>query len=76
MSIGITEILFILFIVLLVFGAKRIPEIAKALGRASYEFKKAKSEIQKETDSLMDESEKLADAEAKKPDYKKNDPHG
>lgn len=76
MSIGITEILFILFIVLLVFGAKRIPEIAKALGRASYEFKKAKSEIQKETDSLMDESEKLAETEAKKPDEKKNDTHG
>jgi len=78
MSIGVPEILLILFVVLLVFGAKRIPEIAKALGRASYEFKKAKSEIQKETDSLIEESEKLAEKDAKpaaEKDEKKNDDH-
>ncbi len=67
MSIGLPEILFILLIVLLVFGARRIPEIAKALGRASYEFKKAKRELQKETDALMNESEKLAAADDDKP---------
>jgi sec-independent protein translocase protein TatA len=38
MSIGFTEILVILAVILLLFGAKRIPEIAKALGRASHEF--------------------------------------
>ena len=43
MSIGFTEILLIVIFVLLVFGAKRIPELARALGRASYEFKKAKT---------------------------------
>ena len=52
MSLGLPEILLILLVVLLVFGAKRIPEIARALGKASLEFKKAKSEIQKETDSF------------------------
>ena len=67
MSIGLPEILFILLIVLLVFGARRIPEIAKALGRASYEFKKAKRELKKETDALMNESEKLAAADDDKP---------
>jgi sec-independent protein translocase protein TatA len=41
MSIGFTEILVILIVILLLFGAKRIPEIAKALGRAAHEFKKA-----------------------------------
>lgn len=65
MSVGWTEILLILVVVLLIFGAKRIPEIAKALGRASYEFKKAKEEIKKETESLVEESEKHADADAK-----------
>lgn len=70
MSIGLPEILFVLLIVLLIFGAKRIPEIAKALGRASYEFKKAKSELKKETDALMNESEKLAETDDKAP---KND---
>ena len=83
MSIGLPEILLILLVVLLVFGAKRIPEIARALGKASFEFKKAKSEIQKETDSLMKESETLAETEAKKnesdaylkTEAKKNDDH-
>ena len=43
MSIGFTEILVILVVVLLLFGAKRIPELARAFGKASYEFKKAKT---------------------------------
>lgn len=45
MSLGITEILLIACFVLLVFGAKRIPELARALGKASREFKKARDEI-------------------------------
>ncbi len=47
MSLGITEIILILVVVILLFGGKRIPEIARALGRASYEYKKAKNVIQK-----------------------------
>ena len=41
MSLGFTEILLIALFILIVFGAKRIPELARAMGRASYEFKKA-----------------------------------
>lgn len=38
--------LFLIFlIVLLFFGAKRLPEIAKAMGKAVNEFKKAKDEV-------------------------------
>ena len=39
MSIGFTEILLILVVILILFGSKRIPELAKALGKASFEFK-------------------------------------
>ena len=42
MSLGFTEIILIALFILIVFGAKRIPELARAFGRASYEFKKAK----------------------------------
>ena len=42
MSLGTTEILLIVVVVLLLFGAKRIPELARAFGRASSEYKKAK----------------------------------
>lgn len=40
-----TEILLICFVVLILFGAKRIPEVARALGKASREFKDAKDGI-------------------------------
>lgn len=46
-SIGTTEILVILFIVLLLFGAKKIPELARGLGRGIREFKDATKEIKK-----------------------------
>ena len=38
------EILVIVLIVVLLFGAKRIPEIARALGRSINEFKKGQKE--------------------------------
>jgi len=63
MSIGIPEIILILVAILLLFGGKRIPELAKAFGRATYEFKKAKEAIKKEADDLKNEIE----AEAQKP---------
>lgn len=55
MSIGIQEITLILIVILLLFGSKRIPELAKAFGRASYEFKKAKETIKKEAEEIADE---------------------
>jgi sec-independent protein translocase protein TatA len=71
MSLGITEIILILVVILLLFGAKRIPEIAKALGRASHEFKKAKEDIEKESKDLLNTAEGHAAAEDKK-DKSKN----
>lgn len=66
MSIGFTEVLLIVVFVLLVFGAKRIPELAKAIGRASYEFKKAKSALHEEGKELLADAEKAGKAEAEK----------
>ncbi|MDD5546925.1 MAG: twin-arginine translocase TatA/TatE family subunit [Candidatus Omnitrophica bacterium] len=40
-NIGFPELIIILIIVLLVFGAARLPEIARSLGKAINEFKKA-----------------------------------
>lgn len=45
-QIGMPEILVILFIVLLVFGAKRLPEMGSALGKGIREFKKSIREVQ------------------------------
>ena len=63
--IGWQEILIILIVVLILFGAKKIPELARSLGRASYEFKKAKEDIVKETRELQDAAENNAQASDK-----------
>lgn len=44
MRIGWTEILIILGIVLLLFGAKKLPELARSLGKSLKEFKKGVQE--------------------------------
>lgn len=41
---GLWQILIVVLIIALVFGAKKIPEIARALGRSSGEFKKGLKE--------------------------------
>lgn len=66
MSLGVTEIVLILVVVLVLFGGKRIPELAKALGRAQYEYKKAKETLQSEANELKESVEKAAEAEAEK----------
>lgn len=65
-SLGFWEIVLIVIVVLVLFGPKRIPELAKALGRASYEFKKAKTDLEVESKDLVETAEKAAEAEDKK----------
>lgn len=71
MSLGITEIALILVVVLILFGGKRIPELAKALGRAQLEYKKAKEALQNEAQDFKNTVEKAAEAEADKEDTEK-----
>lgn len=49
-SFGGFEWLIIILVVLLLFGAKRIPELARGLGQGINEFRKASDEIKKEID--------------------------
>ena len=44
-GLGPTELIIIAIIVLLIFGAKRLPEIGKGLGGANKEFKNVKKEL-------------------------------
>ncbi len=45
---GGSEVILILFIVLLLFGAKKLPELSRSLGRSLSEFKKGKEDLEKE----------------------------
>ena len=47
-SLGPLEVILIFLAILLIFGAKRIPEIARGLGKGIREFKSATSEISRE----------------------------
>ena len=44
-NIGLPELLIIVAIALIVFGPNKLPELAKAFGRAMREFKKATEEV-------------------------------
>lgn len=50
-QIGMPEILVILLIVLLVFGAKRLPEMGAAMGKGIREFKKSLRDVQENIDT-------------------------
>ncbi len=62
MNLGGQEFILIFIVIVLLFGAKKIPELARGLGRSVGEFKKARSEFERE----LAESEKPA-AQPEKP---------
>jgi len=45
MGIGFGQLILVLLLALLFFGAKRLPEIARAMGKAANEFHRAKNEV-------------------------------
>lgn len=53
-GIGGPELLIILVIILLLFGAKKLPELAKGLGKSMKEFKKATQDVQEDFQEAMD----------------------
>ena len=59
-GIGMSEILLILVIALIVLGPQKLPEVAKALGKAVNEFKRALNEVKEslEEDSSLKEVKK------------------
>ncbi|MBB1541713.1 MAG: twin-arginine translocase TatA/TatE family subunit [Flavobacteriaceae bacterium] len=58
MGLGMREILVIAILILLLFGAKRIPEFMKGLGSGIKEFKKSMKEDDKENDNTEDKTTK------------------
>ena len=55
LDIGSTEILVIMLVVLLLFGSKRMPDLARTFGRSLRELKKATSGIEAELKRAMEE---------------------
>jgi len=63
-NLGAGEIILIVLVVLLLFGAKKIPELARGIGKGMSEFKKGLKDVENEI--------KTTDTETKKVDEKKN----
>ena len=63
-NIGGSELFLILLVILIFFGAKKLPELAKGLGQGIREFRKAAKDVQEEVDK---EVKKLDDKDETKP---------
>jgi sec-independent protein translocase protein TatA len=57
-TLGGPEIFIIVFAILLLFGAKKIPELARGMGKGIREFKDATKEIKDEIEESVDLDEK------------------
>ena len=55
MSLGPWEITLIILVVIILFGGKKLPEIAKGLGKGIQEFKKASKEVTDEINKTTEE---------------------
>lgn len=55
-GMGGAELILVLGAVLILFGAKKIPEFAKGLGQGMKEFKKASREVQDELENAMNDA--------------------
>ena len=58
MSVGPWQIIIIILAVIVLFGGKKLPDLARNLGLGIKEFKKATREIKDELDSTSDENKK------------------
>ena len=64
-NLGMWEILLILLVVLLLFGAKRLPEVGSSIGKGIREFKRSISDTQ---DAIMSSDEQRSNLPPRQPD--------
>lgn len=53
--IGVPELVFIGLVIILLFGAKKLPEIGSALGKAIREFKRAGNDVKDEAEDTLED---------------------
>jgi len=60
-NIGFSELIVILAVVLLLFGAKRIPEVMRSFGKGVSEFKKGIKDLENEVKNESDPADRTKD---------------
>jgi sec-independent protein translocase protein TatA len=58
-NLGAGEIILILLVILILFGAKKIPELARGIGKGMSEFKKGLKDVEDEIKTTDSESKKI-----------------
>ena len=71
-GIGMTELVVIFVIGLIVLGPKRLPDLARTLGRSLAEFRRTSSELRREFMDVADEVK--IDPERLEPNHRNRDP--
>ncbi|HLF17599.1 MAG TPA: twin-arginine translocase TatA/TatE family subunit [Candidatus Omnitrophota bacterium] len=56
--IGLPEIIVIFLIIVILFGARKLPEIGAAIGKALREFRKAGKELEDDAKKISEDNEK------------------
>ncbi len=62
-SLGSTELIIILIIILLVFGSTKLPKLARSLGQAQKEFKSGMTEAEREESEALEEKAQAKELE-------------
>jgi len=58
-NLGAGEIILIVLVILLLFGAKKIPELARGLGKGMSEFKKGLKDVETDIKNASEEEKKI-----------------
>lgn len=66
LNLGGQEMIIIFVLILLLFGAKKLPELARGIGKSMGEFKKARDDFEREI-TRSEEDTRIKDAPGKEP---------
>ncbi|MCC5842867.1 MAG: twin-arginine translocase TatA/TatE family subunit [Verrucomicrobia bacterium] len=58
---SLPELIIICVVIVLLFGAKKLPELSRSVGKSISEFKKGKEEAERELESMKEENTKSAE---------------
>jgi sec-independent protein translocase protein TatA len=61
-GIGTTEVILIVLVILLLFGAKRIPELMKSMGKGVKNFKEGMKEVENEINTTDESTKETKDS--------------
>ncbi len=65
------EMIIILIVVLLLFGAKKLPELARGIGKSMGEFKRARNDFESEISRAADDAERAAEQKKREEESKR-----